>query len=284
MKKLALCGLLLTACAFAQVSYDDLKTQIHTGSSPEAIKEAIRLEGVNFEVDLELLRAMKADRMPDWLIDFLINYDEGSYISRSNAPRRGATTAYYDNDLFFDSTFYWGLSPWSCVNWYYYFCDPWGFHRFYGPSYFYGFYGFAPWFTYYPYGYVTNYRYHRRGTVSPRGYRAGERRIVGRAVPRNSSTASRTTIVSSRSGSAGTRSAVSSRSRGTRIGKPTKSTASRSPSSSSNRSRSHATSSRSSSSSRATASRSRSSSRSSASRASRSSSRSSSSSSRSRGN
>jgi len=261
MKKLALCGLLLTACAFAQVSYDDLKTQIHTGSSPEAIKEAIRLEGINFDIDIELLRTMKSDRMPDWLIDFLIDYDQRSYFSRAEAPRRGATTSLYDYDPYYSSAFHWGLSPWSCVNWYYYFCDPWGFHRYYGPAYFYGFYGFAPWFSYYPYRYGYTSPYYRRGTVSPRGYRLNERHIVGRAVPRGSSaTASRSSATSTRAQSTASRSAVRSTQRGTRISKPTKyRTTSRSRASSSSRSGSSSratSSSRSRSSSRATARRS----------------------------
>lgn len=262
MKRLTLLAILLTTLAHGQVSYESLKADIHAGVSPEAIKTAIYEQGLGFEVDISLLRTMKADRMPDWLMDLVIELDPNGFTSRASAPRRYADT---DSDealyLRYGPAYSWGLSPWNCVDWYYW-CSPWSAWRTFGGHYYYGYGGLGLWWPYYhTAGYIYHHRYRNYdppGIVTPRGYRHREGRIVGRAYPRNTTPQARAVTVPNRTPNYATRSSSSSPTRATRASSGSTPRATATRSSSSSRSRTSATSSRSSSgsSSRATATRS----------------------------
>ncbi|CAM2066953.1 hypothetical protein SCOR_16370 [Sulfidibacter corallicola] len=196
--------------AFAHLSYDDLQQKLAEGVEKRKLIKEINKEGVSFDVNRKLLRQMKRDKMPDWLIDHLIVLDsrvpshvEPGYVP----PRRYGYTGHY------------GYGP---LWWNFY--SPYHHHYAWSPfwDYAYAPFGVAGlWYlgypSYYPYRGITRVvRTLPHGHVSRQGYvsRSSDR-YRGQAVRRggNKSTASSSSrAVRSRSSGATRSSSSSSRS------------------------------------------------------------------------
>ncbi len=180
--------------ALSQFTYSELKQRVADGGDRYRLQAELRENGVHFDVDLDQLKKMKKDKMPDWLIDTLVMMDQP--VTRD---------VYYDDDEYLEDhsqlgyyrPYYFSYSPWGGM-WFDY---DWGF-----PLYALGYGYFNPWSSWsYPYWASSyGYNYGLRPSVpgnriSPRGHINNQpRRIRGHARPRNSGS-SQATQDSSRS-------------------------------------------------------------------------------------
>lgn len=79
LKPVAFIALMISAHVglWAQVSYDDIKAKLAEGENPDYLAQMIQAEGLAFDVNKKILRQMKRDKFPDWLIDLAIDMDQG---------------------------------------------------------------------------------------------------------------------------------------------------------------------------------------------------------------
>ncbi|CAM2007429.1 hypothetical protein [Acanthopleuribacter pedis] len=203
---------------WAQVSYDDIKAKLAEGESPENLAQMIRAEGLSFDVNRKVLRKMNRDKFPDWLIDLLIDLDQGqvgepivSAYGGSPHDHHHYGPHYYNRHSPFYGHQYWWWDYWD--------------YAWYGPASVFGYWGLGhPFGRHYygyrylnlsrPSGYVT-----RGGYVSPHddNYRGEARTRVVR-------------------GDKGTATRAPSGDRGTRVTRDNRGSSSRSSASSGSRS------------------------------------------------
>ncbi len=154
--------LVLTAqtALFAQVTYEELRAQLEEGANEEILTQMIRAEGLAFDVDKKVLRQMKRDKFPDWLIDLAIELDQG-VVSEPIVSAYGGGGGYYSNYYNDYHRPFYGHNYW----WWDYWDYAW-----YGPASVFGFWGLGFPYNQHYYGY--RYLNLRRpsGTVTRGGY------------------------------------------------------------------------------------------------------------------
>lgn len=146
---------------FAQVTYEELRAQLEEGAGEETLTQMIRAEGLAFDVDKKVLRQMKRDKFPDWLIDLAIDMDQGVVGQPIVSAYGGGGGGYYGNDYYDHHHPYYGHNYW----WWDYWDYAW-----YGPASVFGFWGLGHPYNHHYYGY--RYLNLRRpsGTVTRGGY------------------------------------------------------------------------------------------------------------------
>lgn len=156
--------LVLTAqsALFAQVTYEELRAQLEEGANEEILAQMIRAEGLAFDVDKKVLRQMKRDKFPDWLIDLAIELDQG-VVSEPIVSAYGGGGGHYSNYYHDHYHPFYGHNYW----WWDYWDYAW-----YGPASVFGFWGLGYPFNQHYYGY--RYLNLRRpsGTVTRGGYQS----------------------------------------------------------------------------------------------------------------
>jgi hypothetical protein len=270
--KIMLLLFLSVSSLYAQLTYEDLAKELDAGTSQEEIKEKIYDQGIVFDINRKLLNKMSKEGRPDWIIDFLMEYDQPVYTAsneyHSHGHSHGHSHSHYHGHVFHHRDWRWhrpfvgygfwpslymhrygphhGIYDYYNLRFPYYGFSYWGALSFYDPFYYWSPYGG---------GYYGGIRYggsgYTRGRLTPNGIiitdgNASEGR---QAIRRGSST--RVQNRSTQSGST-VRRAPASSSR-TRVSSSSNSPRTRAISSSNN-SRTRATSSSNSSRTRATSS------------------------------
>lgn len=160
---------MLATALFASVDYQDLQDSIRKGESQVEVKKRIAEQGIEFALNRSVLKKMKQDQFPNWLIDHLVAFERERSLDhhegREEYPRRYQILHRHDLYRLYASSAYYGwygpalglLNAW---------CYPsyWGF-------------GWSPWWDYsYPrYRFGYGYRYYCDNYI---GYTPGGRRVI----------------------------------------------------------------------------------------------------------
>jgi len=190
-----LLSFLLGGWAFADVDYETLVNQVRAGTNPENIKQEINEKGLAFEIDRAVLRKLTKDGMPDWVIDFLIDWDNP--VPYYETPSGGGVGEAWEDGYYpyleyenyqpwrYYYSPYWASTFWCWNPWWFPDANPW--YRPYSSFYYpFGYFGY-----YSGYHFGGSYRLH--GVATPDGFHNATGYTRGHAVRKPGAKATRTT-------------------------------------------------------------------------------------------